>query len=133
MKTPVQMLEDISAEIMENTSLLEFIVRNTSDQGEADNALACLIRSMIKTAEKANEYASYQAMCPPSRSSTDITDDVFYAVITAKKLEELTHNYNEVYFTDKDNDNPSMYMAATIHDYASRVCSELKSIQTKLR
>lgn len=65
MKTPVQMLEDISAEIMENTSLLEFIVRNTSDQGEADNALACLIRSMIKTAEKANEYASYQAICPP--------------------------------------------------------------------
>lgn len=72
---------------------------------------------------------------PPQqeKSSTDITDDVFYAVITAKKLEELTHNYNEVYFTDKDNDNPSMYMAATIYDYASRVCSELKIIQSKLR
>lgn len=56
MKTPVQMLEDISAEIMENTSLLQFIVRNTPDQGEADNALACLIRSMEGTGEKVRGY-----------------------------------------------------------------------------
>lgn len=78
--------------------------------------------------------SKYLILPPPKgeKSSADIADDVFDAVITAKKLEELAHNYNEVYFTDKDNDNPSMYMAATIHDYTMKVCSELKSIEAKL-
>lgn len=59
MKTPVQMLEDIAAEITENTSLLELIARTSPDLGETDNALTCLIRSMIKTSEKTYEYISH--------------------------------------------------------------------------
>jgi len=58
MKTPVAMLEDIAAEITENSSLLELIVRTAPDLGETDCALACLIRSMIKTSEKTYNYVS---------------------------------------------------------------------------
>lgn len=46
MKTPITMLETIAAELVENTSLLEFIFRNSPDIGEIDNHLCCLIRSM---------------------------------------------------------------------------------------
>ncbi len=56
MKTPINMLEIITAELVENTSLLEFIFRNSPDTGETDNHLSCLIRSMQKTSEKAYEY-----------------------------------------------------------------------------
>lgn len=52
----IAMLEDLAAEIHESTSLLELIFKNSPDMGETDNALACLIRSMIKTGEKAYEY-----------------------------------------------------------------------------
>lgn len=71
---------------------------------------------------------------PPQReeNETDISDDVFHATITARKLEELAHVYNEAYFTDEDNGKPAMYMAAAIFDYAIKVCSELKSIEAKL-
>lgn len=55
-KSAIAMLEDIASEISENTSLLEFIVRNSQDIGpEPDNAFVCLIRSMLKTNEKANQ------------------------------------------------------------------------------
>ncbi|WP_439412953.1 hypothetical protein [Enterobacter ludwigii] len=56
MKTPILMLEDIAAQIIENTSLLEFIFLNSPDSGETDNALACLIRSLHKTIESAYDY-----------------------------------------------------------------------------
>ncbi|MFC3191440.1 hypothetical protein [Pseudocitrobacter faecalis] len=52
----IAMLEDISAEFAENTSLLEFIFRNSPGAGETDNHLSCLIRSMQKTCDKAYEY-----------------------------------------------------------------------------
>ena len=54
----IAMLEDLAAEIHESTSLLELIFKNSPDMGETDNALACLIRSMIKTGEKAYGYIS---------------------------------------------------------------------------
>lgn len=54
----IEMLEDLAAEIHESTSLLELIFKNSPDMGETDNALACLIRSMIKTGEKAYGYIS---------------------------------------------------------------------------
>lgn len=54
----IEMLEDLAAEIHESTSLLELIFKNSPDMGETDNALACLIRSMIKTREKAYGYIS---------------------------------------------------------------------------
>ena len=74
------------------------------------------------------------ALPPPQqeKDERDIADDVFHATITARKLEDLAHVYNEVYFTDEDNGNPAMYMAAAIFDYAREVCSELKSIEAKL-
>ncbi|HBC2937247.1 TPA: hypothetical protein KC497_000286 [Escherichia coli O146] len=56
MKTPLIMLEEVAAEIKENTSMLEFIFENTGDNGETNDFLLCLIRSMNKTCEKAYEY-----------------------------------------------------------------------------
>ncbi len=62
MKTPLNMLEEVSAEFTENTSLLEVIYRNYKLPPEADNAIACLIRSMQKTLDGVNEYVT---MLPP--------------------------------------------------------------------
>lgn len=61
MQQPIEMLKTLAAEITENTSLLEFIFRNSPDMGETDNAIACLIRSMLKTSEKAYEYVGQLA------------------------------------------------------------------------
>lgn len=58
MKTPVKILEIVAADIMENTSLLEVIYRNYELPPEADNAIACLIRSMQKTLDGVNEYVT---------------------------------------------------------------------------
>ena len=136
MNTPVQMLETIAADIIENTVLLETIYKNSSEDHETDCAMACLIRSMRKTLDNANEYIKTlsDVSAPPQRdeSGADIVDDVFHATITARKLEELAHVYNEVYFTDGDNGKPAMYMASAIFDYAIKVCSELKNIEAKL-
>ncbi|SUQ58441.1 Uncharacterised protein [Raoultella terrigena] len=136
MNTPVQMLETISADIIENTVLLETIYKNSSEDHETDCAIACLIRSMKKTLDTANEYINTlsDVSSPPQRdeSGADIVDDVFHATITARKLEELAHIYNEAYFTDEDNGKPAMYMASVIFDYAIKVCSELKNIEAKL-
>ena len=136
MNTPVQMLETISADIIENTVLLETIYKNSSEDHETDCAIACLIRSMKKTLDTANEYINTlsDVSAPPQRdeSGADIVDDVFHATITARKLEERAHIYNEAYFTDEDNGKPAMYMASVIFDYAIKVCSELKNIEAKL-
>lgn len=56
MKTPVQMLETVAAEIIENTVLLEIIYKNSNEDHEIDCAMACLIRSMQKTVDNLNEY-----------------------------------------------------------------------------
>lgn len=61
MQQPTEMLETLAAEIAENTSLLEFIFHNSPGMGEIDNAIACLIRSMLKTSEKAYEYVDQLA------------------------------------------------------------------------
>ncbi|EPP7097893.1 hypothetical protein ACTWOF_005911 [Klebsiella michiganensis] len=136
MKTPVQMLEAVAAEIIENTVLLEIIYKNSNEDQETDCAMACLIRSMQKTLDITNEYIKTydKASAPPQqeKGETDIADDIFYATITARKLEELAHVYNEVYFTDEDNGKPAMYMASAILDYAVKVSSELKNIEAKL-
>ncbi|WP_227668391.1 hypothetical protein, partial [Klebsiella variicola] len=134
-KTPVQMLEAVAADIAENTALLELIYKNSNEDHETDCAMACLIRSMKKTLDTTNEYIKSLSESPaPQREhgDSDIADDVFHATVTARKLEELAHIYNEVYFTDSDNGKPAMYMASTIFDYAIKVSSELKSIEAKL-
>ncbi|WHW84118.1 hypothetical protein PXV97_09860 [Citrobacter freundii] len=58
MKTPVEIVESVAADIVENTSLLEVIYRNYELPPEADNAIACLIRSMQKTLDGVNEYVT---------------------------------------------------------------------------
>lgn len=70
MKTPVKILESIAADIVENTSLLEVIYRDYDFQSEADNAMACLIRSMLKTLDGVNEYI---AMLPPKSFTQSAT------------------------------------------------------------
>jgi len=110
MKTPINMLESIAADVVESTSLLEVIYRNNELPPEADNAIACLIRSMQKTNETAYEYVeqlSKNIAGKSNDSSIDIIDDILNAITSAKKTEELTRIYIESYFTDKDNDNPS--------------------------
>ena len=134
MKTPVQMLEAVASDIIENTVLLEVIYKNSSENYETDCAIACLIRSMKKTLDNMNEFIQELGSPPPhqEKSEGDIAGDVFHATITARKLEELAHVYNEVYFTDEDNGKPAMYMASAIFDYAIKVSSELKNIEAKL-
>lgn len=134
MKTPINMLESIAADVVESTSLLEVIYRNNELPPEADNAIACLIRSMQKTNETAYEYVeqlSKNIAGKSNDSSIDIIDDLLNAITSAKKTEELTRIYIESYFTDKDNDNPQCFMADAIHDYAHKACAELKAIESK--
>ena len=134
MKTPlpIEMLETIAADIAENTVLLELIYKHSNEDHETDCAMACLIRSMKKTLDTLNEYIK-SLSAPPQREhgESDISDGIFHATITARKLEELAHIYNKFYFTDCDNGKPAMYMAAVIFDYAIKVCSELKNIEAK--
>jgi len=56
MTTPVLMLNDINAQIIENTSLLEMIYKNSNEDPEIDCAIRCLIRSLYKTKDNVNEY-----------------------------------------------------------------------------
>lgn len=138
MKTPLNMLEEFHADIVENTSLLEIIYRINELPPEADNAIAYLIRSMQKTLDGVNEYVS---MLPTTTLSDkakdrinidDIADDVFSVAITVNQLNELAHVYNELYFTDKDSDDPKCLMSATIYDYVRKVKDELKTIESKI-
>ncbi|CAA0273442.1 MULTISPECIES: hypothetical protein [Klebsiella] len=135
MKTPLQMLIDIASEMTDAAITLELIYRNTDNTCETDSGITCVVRSLLRTNDKAQEYIEQlsDASAPQQeKGERDIADDVFHATITARKLEELAHVFNEVYFTDKDNGKPAMYMASAIFDYAIKVCSELKSIEAKL-
>ena len=96
MKTPINMLESIAADVVESTSLLEVIYRNNELPPEADNAIACLIRSMQKTNETAYEYVEQLSknqvvLADNSHSVIDIVDDVLNAITSAKKQK----NYRE--------------------------------------
>lgn len=136
MKTPLQMLIDIASEMTDAAITLELIYRNTDNTCETDSGITCVVRSLLRTNDKAQEYIEQlsDASAPPQqeKGERDIADDVFHATITARKLEELAHVYTEAYFSDKDNGKPAMYMASAIFDYAIKVSSELKSIEAKL-
>ncbi|HCB1864026.1 TPA: hypothetical protein MYQ41_004628 [Citrobacter amalonaticus] len=57
MKTPLEILNDIAAQISEGNTLLEMIYKNTEEMNEdTDCGLACLIRSFDKTRETAYAY-----------------------------------------------------------------------------
>ncbi|MBN1086566.1 hypothetical protein JNO12_19125 [Erwinia aphidicola] len=55
-KSPIKMLEELTAEIIENTSLLEMIYSTSNENPETDCAIACLLRSLYKTKEKADNF-----------------------------------------------------------------------------
>lgn len=55
-KTPLTMIEELTSEIIENTSLLEMIYSNSNENPETDCAIACLLRSLYKTKEKADFF-----------------------------------------------------------------------------
>ncbi|HID1020783.1 hypothetical protein [Klebsiella michiganensis] len=135
MKTPLQMLIDIASEMTDAAITLELIYRNTDNTCETDSGITCVVRSLLRTNDKAQEYIEQlsDASAPQQeKGERDIADDVFHATITARKLEDLAHVYTEAYFSDKDNGKPAMYMASAIFDYAIKVSSELKSIEAKL-
>lgn len=68
------------------------------------------------------------------RSAINDIDDLFFdAAIISRKLEALANVYCEQYFTDEDNERQETYLAATIRDYATESCKELKNIEAKLR
>ncbi|HGY2797713.1 TPA: hypothetical protein ACNVTG_004604 [Citrobacter amalonaticus] len=139
MKTPLEMLNDIAAQISEGNTLLEMIYKNTEEMNEdTDCGLACLIRSFDKTRETAYTYIEELAkgekavQPPPIGNSDDIADDIFYATVSAAKLRELAHVYNESYFSGKDSDDADCLMASLIFDNTIKVHDLLKSIETKL-
>lgn len=137
MKTPVDMLHDVAAQISEGNTLLEMIYKNTEMNEETDCGLACLIRSFDKTRETTYLYIeelmkNENAVSPPSGIESDIADDVFYATVSAAKLRELVSVYNESYFAGKDSDDPHYLMAALIFDNAIKTHELLQKIETKL-
>ncbi len=68
MKTPLDMLHIIVAQISEGNTLLEMIYKNTEEMNEeTDCALACLIRSFDKTREMIYAYIEELAKAPPPR------------------------------------------------------------------
>lgn len=67
MKNPIQMLETVSADIIENKVLLELIYKNSNEDHETDCAMACLIRSMQKTLDTTNEFIKTLSE-PPANS-----------------------------------------------------------------
>lgn len=79
MKTPLEMLHDIVAQISEGNTLLEMIYKNTEEMNEdTDCGLACLIRSFDKTRETAYAYIeelakNEKAVSLPLRGNVDMS------------------------------------------------------------
>lgn len=140
MKTPIDMLHDIAAQISEGNTLLENIYKNTDETDEkTDSAIACLIRSLDKTRETAYVYIeelmkNEVSVSPPTLNGNNgnIADDVFYATLSAAKLRELVSVYNESYFAGKDSDDTDCLMASLIFDNAIKTHELLQKIETKL-
>lgn len=136
MKTPLQMLIDIASEMTDAAITLELIYRNTDNTCETDSGITCVVRSLLRTNDKAQEYIEQlsDASAPPQqeRDSADIADDVFYATVSAAKLREVAHVYNETYFAGKDSDDPDCLMASILYDNAIKVHEILKNIESKL-
>lgn len=68
MKTPLQMLIDISSEMTDAAITLELIYRSASNTCETDSGIACAVRSLLRTNDKAQEYIEQlsDASAPPA-------------------------------------------------------------------
>lgn len=64
--------------------------------------------------------------------NVDLSNSVFDALISARKIETLTRIALENFFTDKDNDNPQCLMFGVISDYAEQISDQLKDIESKV-
>ncbi|EJJ4408004.1 helix-turn-helix domain-containing protein [Salmonella enterica] len=58
MKTPVNVIEDITAQIIEGKTLLESIYRESDENEKTDCYTACLLRSLEKTIDNARAYVT---------------------------------------------------------------------------
>lgn len=71
MKTPLQMLIDIASEMTDAAITLELIYRNTDNTCETDSGITCVVRSLLRTNDKAQEYieqlSDASAPPPPNR------------------------------------------------------------------
>ncbi|HBQ8141539.1 TPA: hypothetical protein L8T44_004552 [Klebsiella pneumoniae] len=56
MKTPKQMLEEITGEMMDAGILLEILYKNTDNSPDTDAGISCVVRSLLNTNEKAQAY-----------------------------------------------------------------------------
>ncbi|HBQ5642599.1 TPA: hypothetical protein L7572_005594 [Klebsiella variicola] len=56
MKTPNQMLEEITGEMTDAAILLELIYKNAQSNTDRDGGISCVIRSLLSTNEKAQGY-----------------------------------------------------------------------------
>lgn len=68
MKTPLQMLIDIASEMTDAAITLELIYRNTDNTCETDSGITCVVRSLLRTNDKAQEYIEQlsDASAPPN-------------------------------------------------------------------
>lgn len=69
MKTPLQMLIDIASEMTDAAITLELIYRSTDNTSETDSGITCVVRSLLRTNDKAQEYIEQlsDASAPPNR------------------------------------------------------------------
>ncbi|WP_370611783.1 hypothetical protein [Klebsiella aerogenes] len=56
MKTAVEMLEDVSAEMTDATSTLEFLYKHSSSEADIDSGICCVVRSLLSTINKTYSY-----------------------------------------------------------------------------
>ncbi|MFS6815744.1 hypothetical protein [Citrobacter meridianamericanus] len=137
MKTPINMLEDITAEICESASLLETIYKNSNENPETDSAIRCLGRSLQNTIEKTNDYIKEimeqnNVSTKTNDSYLEICDDVLDGIINAAKTKEVAHQMLEGCFSNDDSDKPECILSAVIFDYAIKTHDILKRIDSKL-
>ncbi|EAQ6130887.1 hypothetical protein AXA88_19320 [Salmonella enterica] len=138
MKTPLNILEEVSAEFTESTSLLEMIIRNAPDMGETDNALACLVRSMKKTTEKTQTYIESH-YCRDNNTADvtevnmDVADAIDGAMLNINKALIVGSRYYDAVFADKDeSENEYCLIIRTLIDFAGAAHSKLKTARTEL-
>ncbi|EOI1001794.1 hypothetical protein ACR58A_18730 [Citrobacter amalonaticus] len=137
MKTPINMLEDIAAEICESASLLETIYKNSNENPETDSAIRCLGRSLQNTIEKTNDYVKEimeqnNAFTKTNDSYLEICDDILDGIINAAKAKEVASQMLEGCFSNDDSDKPERILSAVIFDYAIKTYDILKRIDSKI-
>lgn len=101
-KTPTEMMEVITSEIIEAGTLLETIYRNSNENHETDCAISCLIRSLNSTRDKTNIYVdelNKHQYCKNVNNCLPFKDDI--KEIVKSKIESLHDNVDAIHCTAK--------------------------------